>query len=65
VNGMFEAESEGYTVIGTVHDEILTEVPVAYGSVHELEKIVCRLPQWAHGLPIGAEGFESYRYRKG
>jgi len=65
VNGMFEAESEGYTVIGTVHDEILTEVPVSHGSVHALEKIVCRLPQWAHGLPIGAEGFESYRYRKG
>lgn len=65
VNGMFEAEKAGYPVIGTVHDELLTEQEVDAGSVHELEKVVCRLPEWAEGLPIGAEGFESVRYRKG
>jgi hypothetical protein len=65
VCGMFEAEQAGYRVIGTVHDELLTEQAPEAGSVHELEKIVCRLPEWADGLPVAAEGFESYRYRKG
>lgn len=65
VNGMFEAERAGYRVLGTVHDEILTEQKPEDGSVKELEKIVCRLPTWASGLPVAAEGFESYRYRKG
>lgn len=65
VNGMFEAERAGYTVMGTVHDEILSEQHPDAGSVHELEQVVCRLPKWAEGLPVAAEGFESYRYRKG
>lgn len=64
-NGMYEAERSGYPVMGTVHDEILTEQYPDEGSVHELEMVVCRLPKWARGLPIAAEGFESYRYRKG
>jgi DNA polymerase len=64
VSGMFEAESHGYRVLGTVHDELLTEQFVEEGSVEELEKIVCKLPPWATGLPLSAEGFESYRYRK-
>lgn len=63
-NGMYEAERSGYRVMGTVHDEILTEQYPHEGSVHELEQNVCRLPVWAKGLPIAAEGFESYRYRK-
>lgn len=64
VEGMYQAEQHGYRVIGTVHDEILTEQLPDEGSIHELEKIVCQLPSWANGLPISAEGFESYRYRK-
>lgn len=63
-NGMFEAENNGYPVHGTVHDEIITETEPNFGSVHELEKIVCKLPWWAGGLPLSAEGFESYRYHK-
>lgn len=65
VHGMFAAEEAGYPVIGTVHDELLTEPPVEHGSYHELEKIVSQIPPWAAGCPISAEGFESFRYRKG
>lgn len=65
VHGMFSAEKAGYMVHGTVHDEILTEQAIDAGSIHELEEIVCKLPTWANGLPISAEGFESPRYRKG
>lgn len=65
VSGMLAAERSGYRVIGTVHDEILTEQTPEEGSVKQLEAIVCALPKWANGLPIAAEGFESPRYRKG
>jgi len=65
VHGMINAEKAGYTVHGTVHDEILTEREEDAGSVHELEEIVCKLPAWARGLPVSAEGFMSPRYRKG
>lgn len=65
VHGMYQAEQEGYPVIGTVHDELLTEPTIEHGSVKELEEIVSRLPPWGDGCPISAEGFESYRYRKG
>ena len=65
VHGMLKAEAAGYTVRGTVHDEIITERPIGKGDVHELERIVCTLPIWAKGMPVSAEGFESPRYRKG
>lgn len=64
VNGMFQAEAHGYPVYGTVHDEIITEQYPHEGSVHELEKIICIKPEWADGIPLAAEGFESGRYRK-
>jgi DNA polymerase len=63
--GMFNAEDNGYPVHGTVHDELLTLPPVGQGSVHELEKLVCDLPRWTKGIPLGSEGFETDRYRKG
>lgn len=63
--GMFNAEKHGYPVHGTVHDELLTLPPVGQGSVHELEKLVCTLPKWTEGIPLGSEGFETPYYRKG
>lgn len=60
----FTVEREGYEVIGTVHDELVTEVPETFGNPHELEKLVCRKPKWATDAPIGAEAWEGKRYRK-
>lgn len=65
VHGMFSAEAANYRVVGTVHDEILTDQDIDNGSVKHLEETVCKLPSWGEGLPINAEGFESVRYRKG
>lgn len=64
VNGMFNAEKAGYPVVGTVHDELITEPKIGFGSVQELEHVVCVLPPWGKGCPIAAKGFESPRYRK-
>lgn len=65
-NGMEQAELHGYEVDGTVHDEAITEGDIGgRGSIKDLEHVVCKLPDWARGIPMGAEGFEAVRYRKG
>ena len=64
VNGMLKAEAAGYSVIATVYDEIITEVPRGFGDVGEFERLICELPEWAAGLPLTASGFRSKRYKK-
>ncbi len=64
VNACFNAERAGYEVVGTVHDELITEVDEGFGSPHELEDILRMKPKWATDCPINAEGWEGQRYRK-
>ena len=62
---LLNLEAEGYQTVLTVHDEAICEVPdTAAFSAERMEKIMCRLPKWAAGLPLAAAGFESLRYRK-
>lgn len=62
---LLNLEAEGYQTVLTVHDEAICEVPdTAEFSAERMEKIMCRLPKWAAGLPLAAAGFESLRYRK-
>ncbi len=63
-HGMLEGEAEGYEAIFTVHDESVALVPEDFGTVKEYEEILCRLPEWANGLPVAAEGWKGKRYRK-
>lgn len=57
-------ESGRYVPVLSVHDELIAEGPLTEGSVHEFERLVSECPRWASGLPIAAEGWSGFRYRK-
>lgn len=64
VSGMFKLEDAGYPIVGTVHDEIIMEPQMNFGSVEEAVELMCEIPDWAEGLPVAADGFRAKRYRK-
>lgn len=77
--GILNLERIGFPVLLTVHDENIVEIdpekpirPDWAGHprkpIYQLEKVIkimCKLPEWAKGCPITAEGFVTERYRKG
>lgn len=63
--GKMQLEKAGYKIIGSIYDEVIACVPEDFGSVEEFSKLMSSVPDWAQGLPLRAEGFESKRYRKG
>lgn len=64
-HGTLRADEEGYPLVFPVHDENVTEVPDTEDySAERLSAIMSEVPDWAGGLPLAAEGFETKRYRK-
>lgn len=58
-------EDNGYDIILTVHDEVLTEAPDTADYSHEhLSTLLATNPAWALDLPLSAGGFEACHYRK-
>ena len=65
VGGMKRAETAGYNVVLTVHDEIIAEVPDSPDfTAGELSALMTPGEPWSAGLPLAAHGFETHRYRK-
>ena len=65
VPALMELNARGYYTPQHVYDEAVCEVPLGFGSVQEVEEIMCRQPPWARDFPIAAEGWRGKRYRKG
>lgn len=61
---MFRMRDAGYAINMTIHDEIVSEMPVGVGSLEEVEKLMGAEIPWAKGLPLKGAGFESQYYRK-
>lgn len=56
----------GYDIVLSVHDELISETEDTPDfNLEGFCKIFTRVPEWAKGLPLAADGYESYRYRKG
>jgi len=67
LNGMFEAEKEGFKIIMTIHDEIVAEVPIDSPlGIDKLLECMRRCPWWAEGMgfTLAAEGYEGAYYKK-
>lgn len=65
MEGMLAAETNGYPVLGTVHDELLALRELGTSNIKELEELVCvRHIKWTAGMPLASKGFTCVRYRK-
>ena len=51
---MIRLEASGYPIALLGDDEITAEVPIGFGSIDELTKLMTQVPDWAPGLPIAA-----------
>lgn len=56
----------GYRVLFHIHDEIIAEVPKDNNrfSLENAINLMCKVPEWAEGLPLNADGFVSNYYKK-
>lgn len=60
--GLVRLHDAGYSVVGHVHDEVITE---GTNDITGIKALMIQTPRWATGLPMDAEGFVTERYRKG
>jgi DNA polymerase len=63
-HGVMALEKRKYWPVMTVHDEVVCEVDLEFGSLEEATEVFVDKPLWAEGLPIAAEGWSGKRYRK-
>jgi len=61
---MFKVEKAGYDIVMHVHDEIITDIPIGYGSLEAVNAIFGEPIAWAPGLPLNADGYETNYYKK-
>jgi DNA polymerase len=63
--GMLRAERKGLNIVLHCHDEIVCEESISGPKVEDLELLMSAPIDWAPGLPLAAEGFETEFYGKG
>ena len=61
---LFNVDKAGYKTVMHVHDEIVMDVPIGFGSIEEVNKIFGQEISWAPGLPLKADGYECSYYMK-
>ena len=63
-DAMLRLDSEGYKIVAHVHDEIIVESSSMLRNLDRMNEIMQTNPAWAHDLPITANGWTGFRYRK-
>ena len=62
---MMNLHGQGFSINFHIHDEVILEVPEDSGkTLEEAIRILCTPPRWAPDLPLNADGFEAYYYKK-
>jgi DNA polymerase len=61
---LLRLERAGYRIVLHVHDEIIAEVPIGFGSTEEFTKLMITPPIWARTLPVAANAWTGPRFSK-
>ena len=61
---MLSLDAAGYRIVMHVHDEVVIETDGSKGSLADVIAIMSRPIPWAKGLPLKADGYETYYYKK-
>jgi DNA polymerase len=61
---MLRVAEKGYDIVIHIHDEVVIEAPMEFGSLKDVCDIMAVAPVWAKDLPLRADGFECEYYRK-
>ena len=59
---MMRLEKKGFNIVMHIHDEVVVESDSS--SIEEINEIMSFVPEWAPGLILDADGFESKFYKK-
>lgn len=64
-NALVTLWEHGYRICFHIHDEVVLEIPAGGNqSLEEAIRLMCRIPPWAQGLPLNADGFVGNYYKK-
>jgi DNA polymerase len=63
-HAMMHVDEAGIPIVFHVHDELVAEVPKDGTTPDEMSAIMCRKAAWMEGLPLKADGYETYYYKK-
>lgn len=57
-------EAAGYSVVFHIHDEVVIDAPSDKANLEDVVRIMSRVPAWAEGLPLNAEGWTNEFFKK-
>lgn len=61
---MIRLNDANYDIVMHVHDEVILDTPIGKGSLEEVCNIMGTPIDWAPGLPLRADGYETDYYKK-
>lgn len=63
-HAMRHVDKAGHRIVMHIHDEIVVDEPTGGANAEDIVALMTRLPTWADGLPLDADGYECSFYMK-